>query len=78
MLFFSTESIKCSGSSSTNITWIRNDEYPDFRELGGTCDYAIHHLDNVCQLRLDFQHFQLSQPKNTGTPQSKTELVFIV
>jgi len=54
-------STTCGSTISTNTTYIRNPSYPSAYTPGSTsesCTYTINKVqDDICQLRLDFQHF---------------------
>ncbi|CAL4167319.1 unnamed protein product, partial [Meganyctiphanes norvegica] len=56
------KAIKCGESSSMNVTYIQNADYPGTTSSSGTCTHMIMRQDNVCKLRLDFVDFELSDP----------------
>ncbi|UYV68780.1 hypothetical protein LAZ67_6000831 [Cordylochernes scorpioides] len=56
----------CGGVTSTNQTVFVNPNYPGMENGTDTCQVTIEKLENICQLRLDFEEFSLSQPDETG------------
>nr|XP_019546318.2 uncharacterized protein LOC109416717 [Aedes albopictus] len=57
----------CGGSGSNNVTYFQNSGYPNPYNGGGTCTYTVIPPDStVCQLRVDFSAFTLSQPNGDG------------
>ncbi|XP_062550468.1 uncharacterized protein LOC134215262 [Armigeres subalbatus] len=57
----------CGGSGSQNITYFQNSGYPAPYNGGGSCVYTVIPPDNtICQLRIDFTQFTLSQPNADG------------
>jgi hypothetical protein len=56
----------CGQETQMNETLFVNRQYPNHENDTNTCQVTIKKLDNVCQLRLDFQEFTLSQPDENG------------
>jgi len=57
----------CASSTSYNNTVFTNEEYPANVLSVGNCDIEIHPTnDNICQIRLDFDDFEIPQPNNGG------------
>jgi len=56
----------CGSATSQNETVFVNPSFPRGDNGTNTCQVTIGKLDNVCQLRLDFEDFQLSQPDENG------------
>ncbi|XP_021698436.1 uncharacterized protein LOC110676121 [Aedes aegypti] len=57
----------CGGSGSNNVTYFQNAGYPMPYNGGGACTYTVIPPDStVCQLRVDFSAFTLSQPNGDG------------
>ncbi|XP_065073926.1 uncharacterized protein LOC135697968 [Ochlerotatus camptorhynchus] len=57
----------CGGSGSNNITYFQNSGYPAAYNGGGSCIYTVVPPDTtICQLRIDFSSFTLSQPDGNG------------
>ena len=62
-------SVNCGGSISENCTYFEN---PDSSyDEAGICYADIGRVNsNICQLRLDFDEFELRGPDSTGTDYS--------
>ncbi|EDS35496.1 conserved hypothetical protein [Culex quinquefasciatus] len=59
----------CGGTSNTNanVTYFQNSGYPSPYNGGGTCSFTVVPQDSsICQLRIDFTAFTLSQPDTNG------------
>ncbi|XP_071543595.1 uncharacterized protein [Panulirus ornatus] len=56
----------CFGSSSDPVSFFSNPFYPSENYDVGFCDFTVYHSDDICQLRLDFLDFELSQPDAEG------------
>ncbi|XP_029721877.2 uncharacterized protein LOC115263103 [Aedes albopictus] len=57
----------CGGSGSNNVTYFQNSGFPNPYNGGGSCSYTVVPPDNtICQLRIDFGAFTLSQPNADG------------
>ncbi|XP_053686800.1 uncharacterized protein LOC128736348 [Sabethes cyaneus] len=57
----------CGGSSTQNVTYFQNSGYPLPYNGGGSCLITIVPPDTtICQLRIDFTTFSLSQPDGNG------------
>jgi len=53
----------CQGTIYGNNTYFVNQDYPSSYTSAGQCAVTIHRLTpNICQLRLDFETFSISQP----------------
>ncbi|XP_058828005.1 uncharacterized protein LOC131687925 [Topomyia yanbarensis] len=58
----------CGGTATQNVTYFQNSGYPLPYNGGGTCSITVVPPDNtICQVRIDFTTFSLSQPDATGT-----------
>ncbi|XP_058456837.1 cubilin-like [Malaya genurostris] len=58
---------RCGGSATQNVTYFQNSGYPSPYNGGGTCSITVVPPDStICQLRIDFTTFSLSQPDATG------------
>jgi len=56
----------CGESTSQNGTYFQNKGYPATSDTVGSCELTVHKSgSNVCQLRLDFDKFVISQPEAT-------------
>ncbi|KAF7492778.1 hypothetical protein SSS_05421 [Sarcoptes scabiei] len=56
----------CGGETNLNETIFVNKQHPGYENETNTCQVTIKKLDNICQLRLDFEEFSLSQPDENG------------
>ncbi|KAJ6220059.1 hypothetical protein RDWZM_005871 [Blomia tropicalis] len=56
----------CGGETNQNDTLFVNRQYPSHENDTNTCQVTIKKLENICQLRLDFEEFSLSQPDENG------------
>ena len=58
----------CGSSVTNNCTYIQNPSYPS-SESSGSCSYNVRPLSaDICQLRLDFDNFDLTETStNVGT-----------
>ncbi|KAH9497009.1 uncharacterized protein LOC124494186 [Dermatophagoides farinae] len=56
----------CGGETNQNETFFVNKQYPGYENETNTCQVTIKKLENICQLRLDFEEFSMSQPDENG------------
>ncbi|CAL4107685.1 unnamed protein product, partial [Meganyctiphanes norvegica] len=56
----------CDTTSNMNVTYIRNPDWSSATTSSGTCNYYIERAANVCQLRLDFEKFEMYIPSADG------------
>jgi len=57
----------CGGEIVGNGTYFQNRNYPSGDTIGGDCTVKIRIMERfICQLRLDFNDFELSQPTKEG------------
>ncbi|XP_055528455.1 uncharacterized protein LOC129720768 [Wyeomyia smithii] len=57
----------CGGSGTQNVTYFQNSGYPLPYNGGGSCVLTVTPPDNtICQLRIDFTTFSVSQPDGNG------------
>lgn len=62
--FFTTS---CTSTISQNLTYIQNPGYPSGYTTTGACEFFISKCDDsVCQVRLDFESLELSDPLRTS------------
>ena len=65
--------VQTSGGSDTrvtnNITYIRSPGYPGTTTTSATYTHTITPISSsICQIRFDFETFQIEGPTTTGTP----------
>nr|XP_053637601.1 uncharacterized protein LOC128692440 [Cherax quadricarinatus] len=58
--------ITCGGSSSTNCTYLVSPNFPVTYNEARSCNMTITRMQDVCQLRLDFQAFDTFPPDKFG------------
>jgi len=64
-----TDTTSATASITENRTWIRNKEYPSYATATTAQDftYTIKKMNtDICQVRLDFEQFQIAGPANTN------------
>ena len=62
ILFFFLRVSSCSSTISNNCTYIQNPSYPSSYTTSGSCDYNVTPLSSdICQLRLDFDTFDITE-----------------
>lgn len=66
-VIFRTVMASCGGIVQQNGTYFVNPNHPDVYESTGSCQLTVlkSHPD-VCQLRLDFDHFSISGPERVN------------
>ena len=59
---------ECGSTVERNCTYISNPGYPSNYGVTTqtTCEYEIEGDDSICQIRLDFDTFDIADPANTG------------
>lgn len=64
-----TNALSAASTITENRTWIRNKEYPSYATATTAQDfsYTINKMNSdICQVRLDFEQFQIAGPGNTN------------
>jgi len=57
----------CSSSISNNCTYVQNPSYPSSYTTAGDCAYNVKPISSdICQLRLDFDNFDITETLGTG------------
>ena len=57
----------CGSTVSSNCTYIQNPSYPTTYTTAGSCAYSVSPVSSeICQLRLDFQNFDITDVVTTG------------
>merc|ERR550532_2642791 len=57
----------CSSSISNNCTYVQNPSYPSSYTTAGDCAYNVKPISSdICQLRLDFDNFDITETLATG------------
>lgn len=65
MIIFSTST--CGSTVTQNRSYVSNPGYPSAYTTTGTCSFSVTPLSSdICQLRLDFDNFDLGYTSTTG------------
>merc|ERR1719479_29595 len=65
--FYSVDTCDGANTITNNVTYLQSAGYPTAITTAETCTYNIQGKSDICQIRLDFDNFVVSQPAVSGS-----------